>query len=37
QSRTIGLIVSDIRNPFFTDISRAVEDTAYERGYSVFL
>ncbi len=37
QSSTIGLIVSDIRNPFFTDISRAVEDTAYQRGYSVFL
>lgn len=37
QSRTLGLIVSDIRNPFFTDISRAVEDTAYAEGYSVFL
>lgn len=37
QSNTIGLIVSDIRNPFFTSISRAVEDTAYEQGISVFL
>ena len=37
QSNTIGLIVSDIRNPFFTSISRAVEDTAYEQGFSVFL
>lgn len=37
QSNTIGLIVSDIRNPFFTAISRAVEDTAYEHGYSVML
>jgi LacI family transcriptional regulator, fructose operon transcriptional repressor len=37
QSNTIGLIVSDIRNPFFTSISRAVEDTAYEQGVSVFL
>lgn len=37
QSKTIGLIVSDIRNPFFTAISRAVEDTAYEQGYSLFL
>nr|WP_242533481.1 substrate-binding domain-containing protein [Niveibacterium umoris] len=33
----IGLIVSDIRNPFFTDISRAVEDMAYERGLRVIL
>ena len=37
QSTTIGLIVSDIRNPFFTAISRAVEDTAYEQGYSIIL
>ncbi len=37
QSTTIGLIVSDIRNPFFTSISRAVEDTAYEQGFSVIL
>ena len=37
QSSTIGLIVSDIRNPFFTAISRAVEDYAHEQGFSVFL
>ncbi len=37
QSSTIGLIVSDISNPFFTAISRAVEDTAYEQGFSVLL
>ena len=37
QSSTIGLIVSDIRNPFFTSISRAVEDNAYEQGFSLFL
>jgi len=37
QSNTIGLIVSDIRNQFFTSISRAVEDVAYEQGFSVFL
>lgn len=37
QSNTIGLIVSDIRNPFFSSISRAVEDTAYRRGYRVIV
>ncbi len=37
QTNTIGLIVSDIRNPFFTAISRAVEDTAYEQGFSLIL
>ncbi len=37
RSATIGLLVSDIRNPFFTAVSRAVEDVAHEAGYSVFL
>jgi len=37
KSTKIGLVVSDIRNPFFTAISRAVEDAAYEKGYSVLL
>ena len=37
QSTTIGLIVSDVCNAFFTDVSRTVEDCAYEQGYSVFL
>lgn len=37
QSNTIGLIVSDIQNPFFTAVSRAVEDIAHEQGMSVFL
>jgi LacI family transcriptional regulator, fructose operon transcriptional repressor len=37
QSRILGLIVSDIRNPYFTDVSRAVEDVAHAEGYSVFL
>lgn len=37
KSTIIGLIVSDVCNPFFTDVSRTVEDCAYEQGYSVFL
>lgn len=37
QSKIIGLIVSDIQNPFFRYISRAVEDTAHQNGYSVIL
>jgi DNA-binding LacI/PurR family transcriptional regulator len=37
KSNVIGLIVSDIENPFFQQISRAVEDVAYEQGYSVML
>jgi len=37
QTSTIGLLVSDIENPFFTEVARAVETTAYERGYNVIL
>lgn len=34
---TIGLVVADIRNPFFTAVSRAVEDSAYRAGMRVIL
>lgn len=37
KSTIIGLIVSDIENPFFQQVSRAVEDAAHEMGYSVML
>ena len=37
RTDTLGLIVSDIRNPYFTEISRAVEDGAYQNGMRVFL
>jgi len=37
KSSIIGLIVSDIENPFFQQVSRAVEDAAGEQGYSVML
>ncbi|KQP03300.1 LacI family DNA-binding transcriptional regulator [Methylobacterium sp. Leaf93] len=36
-TRTIGLIVADIRNPFFTAVSRAVEDAAYAAGMRLIL
>ncbi|WP_255354615.1 LacI family DNA-binding transcriptional regulator [Geodermatophilus sp. Leaf369] len=37
RSRTIGLVVLDIANPFFTDVARGVEDVANEAGLSVIL
>ncbi len=36
-SHTIGLIISDITNPFFTSVVRGVEDVASARGYSLIL
>lgn len=36
-SHTIGLIISDITNPFFTSVVRGVEDVASAHGYSLIL
>jgi LacI family transcriptional regulator len=36
KTRTIGLIIPDVRNPFFTDLTRGAEDIANDRGYSIF-
>ena len=37
RSRTIGLVVLDVANPFFTDVARGVEDEASMSGLSVIL
>ena len=37
HSRTLGLIVPDVANPFFTEVARGVEDAASKRDYAVFL
>ena len=36
-SRTIGLVVLDIANPFFTDVARGVEEAANGAGLAVIL
>jgi DNA-binding LacI/PurR family transcriptional regulator len=35
RSRTLGLIVSNLKNPFFLDIFQALENDAHERGFEV--
>ncbi len=37
KSRTIGVIVSNIENPFFLDIYKAVEGGAHRAGYEVVM
>jgi LacI family transcriptional regulator len=37
QSRTVGIMVLDVSNPFFTDIARGVEDTLSQFGRSLIL
>jgi DNA-binding LacI/PurR family transcriptional regulator len=36
-TRTIGLLVTDIQNPYFPQLVRAVEDRAHESGYALLL
>ncbi len=36
-TRTLGLIVTDIENPFFPQLVRAVEDAARDLGYAILL
>ncbi len=35
NTKTIGLIVEDISNPFFASIARKIEDKAYKKGYKI--
>ena len=37
RTRTIGLVVTTIADPFVAEVVRGIEETALDRGYSVFL
>ncbi len=37
ETRTLGLVVTDITNPFYPQIVRAVEAAAHQRGYGIVL
>ncbi len=37
RTGTIGLVVIDNANPFFSEVARGVEHVAYAEGYNVFL
>ena len=37
RTQILGLIISDIANPFFTSVVRGIEDVAYENEYSLLL
>jgi len=37
KTKTIGLIVPDITNPYFADIARSIENECYDLGHSVIL
>lgn len=35
KTQTIGLVIPDIRNPFFPELARGAEDKANEEGYNI--
>lgn len=35
KTKTIGVVISDISNPFFSQLARIMEDEAAKRGYTV--
>ncbi len=37
RTGTLGLVVPDVSNPFFSEVARGVEHVAYAEGFSVFL
>jgi LacI family transcriptional regulator len=37
QSHSIGLVISDIRNPFFAEVARGAEDAAFRAGRDLVL
>lgn len=37
QTHTIGMLITASSNPFYAEIVRGVEDSCYERGYSLIL
>ncbi|MEV2251810.1 LacI family DNA-binding transcriptional regulator [Streptomyces sp. NPDC050147] len=37
QTRTLGLVISDVLNPYFTALARSVEEAARALGYSVII
>jgi DNA-binding LacI/PurR family transcriptional regulator len=37
ETRTLGLLVTDLRNPFYPEVVRSVEEAAHRRGYGLVL
>ncbi|MET4590745.1 LacI family DNA-binding transcriptional regulator [Arthrobacter sp. 754] len=37
ESMTLGLIVTDIRNPYFAGLTMSIEEAAHDAGYTLFV
>lgn len=37
KTQTIGLVLADISNPFYSELSKSIQESLYEQGYSLFI
>lgn len=37
KTKTIGLILADISNPFYAELTKVIQDCLYQEGYSLFV
>lgn len=37
KTQTIGLVLADISNPFYSELSKAIQESLYAMGYSLFI
>lgn len=37
QTKTIGLLIPDLANPFFSELARSIEDQGHELGYNLVI
>jgi len=37
KTQTIGLVLADISNPFYSELSKSIQESLYDQGYSLFI
>lgn len=37
ETKTVGLVVSDISNPFYAELCKTIQEELYHKGYNVFI
>lgn len=37
KTHTIGLVLADISNPFYSELSKSIQEALYTKGYSLFI
>lgn len=37
KTHTIGLVLADISNPFYSELSKSIQESLYEKGYNLFI